>query len=73
MWQLSKLEDIHMTRSSKNVFWKTVAALLAAVMVLALVPAAMLRPAAELASEVPVLNETVVGTVKFQSFNFLGY
>ena len=61
-----------MTRSSKNVFWKTVAALLAAVMVLALVPAAMLRPAAELASEVPVLNETVVGTVKFQSFNFLG-
>ena len=61
-----------MTRSSKNVFWKTVAALLAAVMVLALVPAAMLRPVAELASEVPVLNETVVGTVKFQSFNFLG-
>ena len=61
-----------MTRSSKNVFWKTVAALLAAVMVLALVPAAMLRPVAELASEVPVLNETVVGTVRFQSFNFLG-
>ena len=46
--------------------------MLAAVMVLALVPVATLRPAAELASGVPVLNETVVGTVYFQSFNFLG-
>ena len=35
----------------------------------------VLQPQAEAAQseqETPVLNETVVGTVKFQSFNFLG-
>lgn len=52
---------------------KTVAVLLTVVQLLALLP--ILEPSAEaaqIASETPVLNKTIVGTVQFQSFNFLG-
>lgn len=52
------------------------AAILALIMVLTVVPLAMLFPLAEEKTETvydgPALNETIVGTVKFQSFNFLG-
>ena len=52
---------------------KAISLLLVLVQLFVLFPA--LQPQAEAAQsepEVPVLNETVVGTVKFQSFNFLG-
>ena len=52
---------------------KSVAVLLAVLQLFVLLPE--LAPQAQAANaepEIPVLNETIVGTVKFQSFNFLG-
>ena len=55
---------------------KLLAGLLAVIMLLTLLPMAIIGPFAEEVEEAtyagPALNETVVGTVKFQSFNFLG-
>ena len=57
----------------KNQIRKAISLVLVIVQLFVLFP--VLQPQAEAAQsepEVPVLNETVVGTVKFQSFNFLG-
>lgn len=55
---------------------KLLAGLLAVIMLLTLLPMAIIGPFAEEVEEAtyagPALNETIVGTVKFQSFNFLG-
>ena len=55
---------------------KLLAGLLAVIMLLTLLPMAIIGPFAEEVEEAtyagPALNETVVGTVNFQSFNFLG-
>ena len=55
---------------------KLLAGLLAVIMLLTLLPMAIIGPFAEEVDEAtyngPALNETIVGTVKFQSFNFLG-
>lgn len=60
----------------KRMSSRVTAVLLAMIMVLTLLPLGMLLPLAEELEqetyEGPVLNETVVGTLKFQSFNFLG-
>ena len=56
-----------------NTMKKAISLLLAVVQLFVLFP--VLQPQAEAAQsgqETPVLNKTVVGTVKFQSFNFLG-
>ena len=66
-----------MARTTK----RTLALLLVLVQLITLLPVLSLRaeaaePASDAASPqesaLPVLNETIVGTVKFQSFNFLG-
>ena len=55
---------------------KLLAGLLAVIMLLTLLPMAIIGPFAEEVEEAtyagPALNETIVGTFKFQSFNFLG-
>lgn len=55
---------------------KLLAGLLAVIMLLTLLPMAIIGPFAEEVEEAtyagPALNETIVGTVNFQSFNFLG-
>ena len=55
---------------------KLLAGLLAVIMLLTLLPIAIIGPFAEEVEEAtyagPALNETIVGTVNFQSFNFLG-
>lgn len=53
---------------------KTISFLLVFVQIIALFPLGMTTAKAENAanSEMPVLNETIVGTVQFQAFNFLG-
>lgn len=55
---------------------KLLAGLLAVIMLLTLLPMAIIGPFAEEVEEAtyagPALNKTIVGTVKFQSFNFLG-
>lgn len=55
---------------------KLLAGLLAVIMLLTLLPMAIIGPFAEEIEEDayagPALNETIVGTFKFQSFNFLG-
>ena len=55
---------------------KLLAGLLAVIMLLTLLPMAIIGPFAEEVDEAtyngPALNETIVGTVNFQSFNFLG-
>ena len=55
---------------------KLLAGLLAVIMLLTLLPMVIIGPFAEEVEEAtyagPTLNETIVGTVNFQSFNFLG-
>ena len=62
-----------MNEAVKNKMRRFVAGTLAIAMVLTALLLVFVRPKAEnAASQLPVLNETIVGTVKFQSFNFLG-
>ena len=62
-----------MNEAVKTTMRRFVAGTLAIVMVLTALLLVFVRPKAEnAASQLPVLNETIVGTVKFQSFNFLG-
>lgn len=58
----------------KNQMKKTIALLLVLVQFIALLPLGMTTAKAvdTQSGQSPVLNETIVGTVKFQSFNFLG-
>lgn len=62
-----------MNEAVKTTMRRFVAGTLAIAMVLTALLLVFVRPKAEnAASQLPVLNETIVGTVKFQSFNFLG-
>ena len=62
-----------MTKAGKTVAKRTVAGTMAIIMVLTTLLVLFIRPKAEDAEGgCPALNETIVGTVKFQSFNLLG-
>ena len=62
-----------MNEAVKTTMRRLVAGTLALVMVLTALLLVFVRPKAEdVASQLPALNEMIVGTVKFQSFNFLG-
>ena len=57
----------------KNAKKRLSSGLLVFVMIISLMPATAIHSVAEeVSSELPVLNQTIVGTVDFQSFNFLG-
>ena len=57
----------------RNSTKRSLALLLVLVQLVTLLPALSLRAqAAGTTAETPALNKTTVGTVKFQSFNFLG-
>ena len=51
---------------------QSVALLLVLAMLIVLLPTLEIKTSAENTDELPVLNKTIVGTVSFQSFNFLG-
>lgn len=62
-----------MNGAAKTYARRAVAGAMSVIMVLTVLLALFVRPKAEgAASQIPILNETIVGTVKFQSFNFLG-
>ena len=62
-----------MNEAVKNKMRRFVAVTMAVIMALTALLMLFVRPKAEEATQqIPILNETIVGTVNFQSFNFLG-
>ena len=62
-----------MNEAVKNTMRRCVAGAMAVIMALTALLMLFVRPKAEEATQqIPILNETIVGTVNFQSFNFLG-
>lgn len=62
-----------MSETRKTTMRRFVAGAMAVIMVLTALLMLFVRPKAEEATrQIPILNETIVGTVNFQSFNFLG-
>lgn len=62
-----------MNEAVKNTMRCCVAGAMAVIMVLTALLMLFVRPKAEeTTNQIPILNETIVGTVNFQSFNFLG-